>query len=294
MDQLTALKVFAKVVETESFARAAELLQMPRSTVSKMVMDLENHLGAALLQCTTRQLKITPEGKTYYRHATKLLEALECADNAVRQYKQRLDGSLHLAAPALIAQQWLIPRITRFQQDFPDLKISLTISDQLNDVIADGLDCLIRAGSLYTETMIGRKLGDFAYVTCASPAYLAQYGTPRDPHGLSHHRTIGYLQHNGQAEAHRYHKGGQRLEYSSHQSLCNDGTGLIALAKNGAGICQVLRPLVQDALDGGALAEILPGWSRPALPLSVVYPAAKHRNLRLQTWLEWLLADVAG
>ncbi len=105
MDQLTALKVFAKVVETESFARAAELLQMPHSTVSKMVMDLENHLGATLLQRTTRQLKITPEGKTYYRHATKLLEALECADNAVRQYKQRLDGSLHLAAPALIAQQ---------------------------------------------------------------------------------------------------------------------------------------------------------------------------------------------
>ncbi|OBW96433.1 LysR family transcriptional regulator [Gallibacterium salpingitidis] len=290
MDQLLAMRVFTKVVDTGSFNKAAEQLNIPRSTVSKLVQDLENHLTIKLLHRTTRQLSITPEGKEYYGYAVRIIEELDFAKQAVLGRRYQPSGVLHIEAPSLLAEHWLISKLPDFHRQFPDIKLRLTISDRIAHLISENVDCALRIGQITDESLIARPLMTLDFVNCASSAYLAHFGTPQTLADLSLHQIVGYQNDNGKVKSLIFVLNDEQWQAPAPHFACNKGTGLIAMLKAGLGIGQTFRLLVQDELASGELVEVLPQYCHPTMLLSLVYPANRHKNARLAVFIDWLMA----
>ncbi|WP_413188795.1 LysR substrate-binding domain-containing protein [Paraburkholderia sacchari] len=291
MNQLLAMRAFVRVVETGSFSRAADQLDLPRSTASKLIADLEAYLGIRLINRTTRAIATTVEGLEYYHHAIRLLNEVDAVDDAVRGKKLKPRGHLRIDAPASFANCLLIPALPDFHRLYPEVSISMGISDRIVNIVEEGVDCVIRAGELQDMTLIARKIFDLSFVTCASPAYLERMGVPSSPGDLlEHHVHAGYFfAATGKAEPMVFEQGDERHEISSSHFAVNEGNGLIQLMLAGLGIGQNLRRFMQPYLDSGQLVPVLTNWSRPSLPFHAVYPLNRHQNARLKVFVDWLV-----
>jgi LysR family transcriptional regulator, regulator for bpeEF and oprC len=291
MNQLLAMRAFVRVVETGSFSRAASQRARPRSTISKLIVDLEKHLGLKLLHRTTRAVAATSDGLEYYGHAMRLIAELDAMDNAVRGRKFKPRGHLRVEAPVSFATCLLIPALADFRREYPDISIALGISDRTVNIVGEGVDCAIRAGTLDDTTMIGLKIADLPYVTCASPAYLERMGVPASPLELrDHHLKAGYFfATTGKPEPLIFMRSAERHDIGGCTFSTNEGDGLLAMLLAGLGIGQHLRRIVQPCLDAGDLVPVLEDWSRPALPFHVIFPPNRHKNARLQVFIDWVL-----
>jgi len=290
MNQLLAMRAFVRVVDTGSFSRASDQLGMPRSTVSKLIGDLETHLGNQLMLRTTRSVAPTAEGLAYYRQAARLLAELDEADNAMRGQKRKPRGHLRIDAPAAFATSLLVPALPRFQQAYPDITLALGISDRPANIIGEGVDCVIRAGDIGELSMVGRKLFDLDYGTYASPAYLARAGMPDSPAELERHVCLGYFfATTARPNPLIFERDGKRVEIEAGECSTNDGNGLLAMLLADMGIGQHFARMVQPQVDTGALVPILREWRRPLMPFHILYPPNRHRNARLTVFVDWLI-----
>ncbi|WP_256597434.1 LysR family transcriptional regulator [Pseudomonas sp. 31-12] len=291
MNQLLAMRAFVRVVETGSFSRAADQLALPRSKVSKLITDLEKHLGIKLMHRTTRAVAATSDGLEYYSHAMRLIAELDSVDTAVRGKKLKPGGHLRIDAPASFANCLLIPALPDFHREYPDITVALGISDRPVNIVGEGVDCVIRAGELDDMTMIGRKLVDLHYVTCAAPAYLERMGMPSTPNDLqTNHVQAGYFfATTGKPEPLIFENGTHRYEVGDCEFSTNDGNGLKEMMLAGLGIGQHFRRIVQPCLDAGELVAVLEDWSRPAMPFHVLYPPNRHQNARLKVFIDWVI-----
>lgn len=291
MNQLLAMRAFVRVVETGSFSRAADQLTLPRSTVSKLVTDLERHLGIKLMHRTTRTVATTAEGLEYYNQAMRLIADVDAVDNAVRGKKLKPNGHLRIDAPASFANCLLIPALPDFHRKYPDVTIALGISDRTVNIVGEGVDCAIRAGELHDMTLIGRKIAELQYVTCASPSYLKRMGTPSSPIELRvNHVQAGYFfAATGKPEPLVFENGGDRYEIDNCEFSTNEGNGLTELMRAGLGIGQHLKRFVQPYLDSGELVAILEDWSRSPIPFHAIYPPNRHQSARLKVFVDWVL-----
>ncbi|WP_248113746.1 LysR family transcriptional regulator [Ralstonia pseudosolanacearum] len=290
MNQLLAMRAFVRVVETGSFSRASDQLALPRSTVSKLVTDLERHLGIKLMHRTTRTIAVTTEGLEYYNQAMRLIVDVDAVDNAVRGKTLKPSGHLRIDAPVSFANILLIPALPDFHRKYPDVTIALGISDRTINIVGEGVDCVIRAGELQDMTMIGRKVTDLHFATCASPSYLKRMGIPSSPIELrKNHVQAGYFfAATGKPEPLVFEKGGERYEVDNCEFSTNEGNGLVNLMRAGLGIGQHLRRFLQPHLDSGELVEILEDWSRPSIPLHAIYPPNRHQSARLKVFVDWV------
>lgn len=295
MNQLLAMRAFVRVVESGSFRSAANQLLVPRSTVSKLVTDLEKHLGARLMHRTTRHIGVTPEGEEYYRHAARLVAEVDEADSAVRGKKLTPRGHLRIESTTTFAQNILIPHLPDFHEKYPDISIALGTSNRTANIVGEGVDCAIRAGEIGDVSLVARHLFDAGFVTCASPAYLARMGTPETPEELDgKHGKIGFFSYaDGKMKPMLFLKPGYRHVISDLQFSTNEDNGQIAMILAGLGVGQNLRPFVLPYLQSGQLVEILGEWSHPPLPFHVVYPPGRHQSARLKVFVEWLLERFA-
>jgi len=290
MNQLLAMRAFVRVVDTGSFSRASDQLGMPRSTVSKLIGDLETHLGNQLMLRTTRSVAPTAEGLAYYRQAARLLAELDEADNAMRGQKRKPRGHLRIDAPAAFATSLLVPALPRFQQAYPDITLALGISDRPANIIGEGVDCVIRAGDIGELSMVGRKLFDLDYGTYASPAYLARAGMPDSPAELERHVCVGYFfAATARPNPLIFERDGKRVEIEAGECSTNDGNGLLAMLLADMGIGQHFVRMVQPQVDAGTLVPILREWRRPLMPFHILYPPNRHRNARLTVFVDWLI-----
>ncbi|RSZ59408.1 LysR family transcriptional regulator [Massilia atriviolacea] len=285
------MRAFVRVVETGSFSRSADQLALPRSTVSKLVTDLEQHLGIKLMQRTTRAVAATADGLEYYRHALRLVGEVDDIDNAARGKTLKPVGHLRIDAPASFANCLLIPALPDFHRACPDVTVALGIGDRPVNIVGEGVDCVIRAGRIDDMSMIGRKLADLAYVTCAAPAYLARMGTPSTPHELEagHVQAAYFFAAGGKPEPLVFERGGERVEMQRSVFSTNDGNGLKEMLVAGLGVGQHFRRIVQPYLDAGQLVPLLEDWSRPAFPLHVIYPPNRHQSARLKVFIDWVM-----
>ncbi|NWB27955.1 LysR family transcriptional regulator [Pseudomonas gingeri] len=285
------MRAFVRVVETASFSRAADQLALPRSTVSKLVTDLERHLGIKLMHRTTRAVATTSDGLEYYNHALRLIADVDAVDTAARGRTLKPGGHLRIDAPASFAHCLLIPALADFHQEYPDISIALGISDRTVNIVGEGVDCVIRAGQLDDMTMIGRALFELQYVTCAAPAYLARRGIPAIPDDLrEQHVQAGYFfAATGRPEPLIFTRGGERHEVGQCAFSTNDGHGLMEMMLAGLGVGQHFRRIVQPWLDTGELVPVLEDWSRPAMPFHLVYPPNRHQNARLRVFIDWVI-----
>lgn len=292
MDQLQAIRALARVIEAGSFTRAADSLSMPIATVSKLVRDLEAHLGVRLLQRTTRRVTVTPEGEEYYAKSGRVLRDLEDIDGAFNMARGKPRGQLRIDVGGSTARDVLIPMLTDFMTRYPDIRIDLGVSDRSVDLIGDNVDCVIRGGAMESSSLVARRLGDAVLITCAAPAYLKQFGTPAYPDELKNgHRLVSYVSSDtGRAIPFRFERDGRKTEIKvDHRVGINESNAHLAACVAGLGIVQTFGYAAASALRDGSLVEILRDWRPARYPFQVVYPQARHVTHRLRVFMEWLL-----
>ena len=291
MDQLLAIRAFARVVEAGNFTRAADSLDMPNATLSKLVQELETHLGIRLLQRTTRRVTVTPEGRDYYEKALRIVRDLEDIDSAFNAESGTPRGYLRVDVGGSTARDVLIPLLADFVARYPEIRIDLGVSDRAVDLIGDNVDCVIRGGPLSDSSLVARHLGDAEMITCASPGYLKTYGVPAYPEELKNgHRIVSYLSsQTGRAFPFRYTLQGEKQEIKiEHRIGINESNAHLAAAVAGLGIIQTFRYAAAADLNSGALVEILHDWRPVRYPFHVVYPQNRHLTQRLRLFIEWL------
>lgn len=293
MDQLLAIRTFARVVEAGSFTRAADSLDMPKATVSKLVQDLEAHVGARLLHRTTRRLSVTPEGNAYYEKTSRLLKELDDIDSAFNAERGRPRGALRIDVGSSTATDVLIPALPDFMARYPDIRIDLGVSDRAVDLIGDNVDCVIRGGPLDDSSLVARAIGQATLITCATPSYLKQFGVPAYPEELKNgHRLISYVStRNGRAMPWRFERDGQKTEFKlEHRLGVNESNAHLAACRAGLGLVQTFTYCAAPALRSGELVEVLRAWRPAAYPFHVVYPQNRHLTHRLRVFIDWLAA----
>jgi LysR family transcriptional regulator for bpeEF and oprC len=291
MDQLLAIRVFARVVEAGTFTRAADSLRMPNATVTKLIQTLETHLGVKLLQRTTRRVTVTQDGAAYYEKTARLLKELDDIDTSFGTSQSKPRGHLRVDCGASTASLLLIPALPEFLQRYPDIQIDLGVSDKPIDLIADSVDCVIRGGVLADMSMIGRQIGSAAWVTCATPAYLEKHGVPTHPGELeSGHSLINYLSaRTGRVMPMRFVKGTEKIEVSSRKGVgVNESNAHFAAGLAGLGVVQTFLYSAQRHIERGEMIPILADWQPAPYPFYVVYPPNRHLSNRLRVFIDWI------
>lgn len=290
MDRIKALNVFVNVVDSGSFTRAAELTALPRSTVSAVVGQLERELGVRLLHRTTRQLGLTPDGMALLERARQLLVEVQEIENLFRGEGRALKGRLKIDVPSRIATRIIVPALPDFCERYPDLELMLGATDRTIDLVQEGVDCAIRVGASEANSLIARPLGQFAIVNCASPAYLARFGTPRTPEDLAGHWAVNYAATMlDKPTSWEYRADGElrTIAMQSHVTV-NQADIYIACAVAGLGLIQVPAYDVRHHLLAGELQEVLPQWRADPMPVTALYPHRRYLSPKVRIFIEWM------
>jgi DNA-binding transcriptional LysR family regulator len=260
--------------------------------MSKLVQELEAHLGVRLLQRTTRKVTVTPEGQDYYAKATRILEDLQDIDASFNVARGKPRGNLRIDVGGLTAKDVLIPLLPDFMARYPDIRIDLGVADRSVDLISESVDCVIRGGPLDNSSLVARHIGDAVMITCATPAYLRQFGVPAYPEELKNgHRLISYISpQNGRALPFRFRRDSEKIEIKvEHRIGINESNAHFAAALAGLGIIQTFAYSAESALRDGSLVEILAPWRPPAYPFHAVYPNNRYVTHRLRIFIDWLV-----
>lgn len=292
MDQLLAIRVFVRIAEAGSFAKAADSLDLPRSSVSKLLQDLEQHLGTKLVERSTRALTITPEGQAYRVQAMKLLADLEQMDAGAAAARSNPSGRLRVDVGSSLANVVIVPALPDFQARYPDIELMLGVSDRPVDLIEEGVDCVIRGGELADTSLIARRLCTLDSVTCATPDYLAAHGTPTHPAELeTGHLAISYLfPHTGRSLALQFARGAESYAITPRSAITvSESTALTNTVLTGIGIGQIFGFSARPHIAEGRLVPILQDWTQPALPIHLVYPATRHPSAKLRAFADWAI-----
>ncbi len=298
MDQIQSMRVFARVVEAGTFTKAAESLDLPKGTVTKLVQRLEERLKVKLLNRTTRRVIVTPEGAAYYERATRLLNDLDDMEATLGNAQANPSGRVRIDVGASVARHIIIPALPGFFARYPDIQLDLGVSDRPVDLISENVDCVLRAGDLQEQSLVARRIGNMQLVTIASPAYVKRHGLPKHPSELEtdKFRTVNYFSaRGGRPYPHEYHKDGEMLEINGrYQVSVNESNAQLVAVLSGLGIGQSTRFSAAPFLKTGELVEVLPEWSRPALPIYVVYPPNRHLSAKVRAFVDWAAEVMKG
>jgi len=291
MDQIQAMKIFIRIAELESFSRAAEDLDLPRATVSTTLKRLEQRLGVRLFLRTTRQVKITDEGKIYYQRCLQLLSALEEADTLFAHHKNQPAGTVRIDMPHSLARVMVIPALQAFYEHYPHITLSVSANDNSVNLLDQGVDCVIRAWPSEDENLQSRHLANLEQITCASPAYFAKFGIPQTRADLATHQAIGYFFAHQQPESHlEFVTDGTVEKIQLRRTLTVSGAdAYVAAAKAGFGLVQVSRLAIAQELERGELVEVLSALTPPPMPLYIMYPPGRFLAPRIRVFLDWLI-----
>ena len=283
---LNEIMVFTRVVQTGSFTTAADQLGMPKSTVSRKVTELEERLGARLLQRTTRKLGLTDVGRTYYDHCARIVAELEDAERAVSSLQAEPRGLLRVTAGS--NPGWLGPIVSEYLRRYPQVSVELLCTGRVVDLVEERFDLGIRAGALGNSSLVARNLGLARWFLVATTTYLKKHGRPRKPDDLTKHDcllfgvgTAGHVLH--------LEKGGESVHVTLEpRMLVNDFDILEASSIAGVGITMLPAYQCVKDLQDRKLERVLPEWEVPSTPIQVVYPTARHVTPKVRTFVEHL------
>ena len=303
MDQLLALRVFVRIAESGAFSKAADSMNIPRPTVTKLVQDLERHLGTKLLQRTTRRVNVTPEGTAYYERALRVLSDIDEMDESATRARTQPRGRIRIDIGSVLANMILIPALPGFRARYPDLHIDLGVSDRPIDLIGEGIDCVVRGGDLADTSLVARRIADLDWVTCASPLYLGARGTPKHPSELvaqepgpkdkmrvPGHAIVGYFSSlTGKAFPLEFQRGDEHVVVHGQAVVAvNESTAHLSALLTGVGLGQAFKFMVLPHVESGRMRTVLDDWVRPRHPLHVVYPSNRHLSAKLRLVVDWI------
>ncbi len=272
-----AMALYVKVVENNSFSRAAGREGIPVSTVSRKISELEKALGVRLLERSTRRLRMTEIGQDYYERCRRGLEEFETANLMVKDQQAEVSGHLRLSVPPSLSEVVFIPLIEAFQALYPNAIVNCLVTDRRVNHIEDGIDISLRVGDLQDSSLVARRLLRYRSVLVASPRYLERAGSPGHPNELPLHALVAFsrwepavtwrLENNGET---------QKINVQPRIAI-NDYAGIQSAVINGLGISEIPSIICGQGLQDGSLVEVMPEWKFAAVTLSAIYPS--NRNL---------------
>lgn len=283
MLDLNALTLFAKVAETLSFSEAARRLNMPVSTVSRKIAELEDQLGVRLLERSTRTLRLTDIGADVLDHAQHSVETKEAVESLVSNQITEVKGSLRLSAPPSISDSLLVPIVSAFQASYPNVKVRIMVTNRYVDPISEGVDIVFRVGRMEDSGLVARTLLRYRHQLVASPSYLKQVGHPKHPADLLDHRLLAFSFWTPERQW-TLVNGDRRETLSIEPHLqMNDYAGLAEALMAGAGIGDLPPIVLPRLMKEGHLVEVMPEWTFRPLNLSMVHLGKRHmpRQIRL-------------
>ncbi|MFM5295625.1 LysR family transcriptional regulator [Aeromonas veronii] len=278
---LELMGLFATVVEQGSFTRAAELLGMPKSSVSQKISRLESQLGVRLLQRTTRRLSLTPQGELYVEHCQGLQAMARSANLAMARLRSAPAGRVRITAPEATGTLLLGRILAEFRALYPEVVLELTLSDEQLDLVGEGYDLALRAAPLKDSSLICRRIGQVARHLVAAPAYLAAHGMPQQ---LSELGRYACLVHSAMP-VWPLQEGGWRPQGAC---VSNSLLALREMALHDGGIALLPHHVCEGDLVAGRLQKVLPDQPIPANPFYLIYPSREHLAPALRTLMDFV------
>lgn len=286
------MQAFVRVVDSGTFTRAADLMSTPKSTVTRLVQELEKELGVRLLHRTSRQLTLTQEGQVYYEGSIRILDEVGSLDGSVLSATRSPKGKIKIELPSSLAQHVVLPAMPDFFARYPDVQVDMNVGNRPVDLIAENLDCVLRLGPLLNDSLIARPAGTLKLVTCAAPAYLFRQGTPQGPSDLGQGHTIVRMTspRTGRDFVFPLTKDETVIDiHGAHQITVNDSGAALAAGIAGLGVLTTYEFLVNPHLQSGGLQRLFPEWRGAEIPVHVAYPANRHIAAKVRVFVDWAI-----
>ena len=295
MNKLDLMKAFVTVADTGSFTEAAQVLNLPKASVSAAIQKLENHVGAQLLHRTTRKVTITQDGEMFLERSKDLLSDMTEIENMFSLKAENLRGRIRADFPTTIARNLVIPHLPEFLKKHPDLEIEIGSTDRRVDLIREGYDFVLRVGTLADSGLVAKKIGEYKMVNCVSPEYIRKFGKPKNLEDLKNHFIVHYVMTLGSRPDGFEYFDGDKYATVKMKSLItvNSIDGYQAACKAGLGIIQVPQAGVREELKKGSLIPVLEKYKSEPMPVSFVYPQRRNLPTRIKVFMDWVEGHMA-
>ncbi|MBF8671032.1 LysR family transcriptional regulator [Pseudomonas putida] len=304
MDRFDAMQAFVRVVETGSFTKAAATLHMSKTTVTQLVQQLEARLRVRLLNRTTRKVNVTADGAAYYERVVRLLVDMDDAETSLSSASMTPRGRLRVDVPSPLARMLLIPALPGFFARYPEIQLTVGVSDRIVDLIGENVDCVVRGGEITDQSLVARHVGDLKLGIYAAPGYLQRFGTPVHPRELEEgrHNTVGFLWfRTGKALPYAMQRGEERMEaHGRSQLMVDDGNAYLAAGLAGLGIIWLPQYMARPHLTSGELQPLFEDWQMAPMPMYLAFPPNRHVSAKVRVFIDWMIelfaehAPVAG
>src|SRR5664279_6148500 len=275
MDRLDAMHAFVTVADLRGFAPAARKLGLSPSAVTRLIAALEERLGARLLQRTTRQVALTDIGARYLERVRRIVADVEEAENSAEGERSRPSGRLVVSAPVGFGRLHVSPVMSAYLKRYPEVSAELLLSDQMINLVEDGVDLAVRIGHLADSTLVARHVGEMRRIVVASPAYLKARGEPNTPEAIASHETIQFGAITASPDW-RFVEAGREIRVACTPRFTTDSAAAaIKYAEAGGGLTRVLAYQAAEAIKAGRLRIVLAKFEPPPLPIHIVYPTSR-------------------
>lgn len=290
-DPLSDIHTFVVAAETGNFTRAARLLQLGPSAVSKSVARLEMELGVRLFHRSPREITLTGDGEAFFEACRQGMNVISDARSALAADSQPWRGKLRICVPVSFGQYVVAPALGAWLAERPGLDVELILADRHVDMTAERFDLAIKLGEVPDSRLVARSLPPHRFITVTSPGYLRQNGAPNVPAELADHVCLPYVMAStGQLRLWTYAKDGRQFQHRPLGPLATDHAAvLLKLAEDGHGIIQAPRYVVAASLQAGRLSQLLDGFESEGAPLAVVYDKSRHVSVRTRQAIDFLL-----
>ena len=282
MDRIEAMQTFVAVADLKGFAPAARKLHLSPPAVTRLIAALEEHLGARLLQRTTRTVALTDAGARYLERARRILADIEEAELAAEGERSRPTGRLVVSAPVGFGRLHVSPVMSAYLKRYPEVSAELRLEDRLVSLVEDGVDLAVRIGHLPDSSLVARQVGSMRRIVVASPAYLKAHGEPKTPEAVASHQIIRF----GAGEW-RFVRDGRDLEIAVTPRLAtNNADAAIQCAEAGGGLTRVMAYQATAAVKRGRLKIVLQSFEQPPLPIHMVYPTSRLLSAKVRAFID--------
>jgi DNA-binding transcriptional LysR family regulator len=288
MDRLVAMEMFVRIVETGNFSAVARQLGTTQPTISKQLTALEQRLQTRLLNRSTRSISLTEAGAAFYERCRRILDEVREAEGALGKLQSALSGTLHVNASIGLGQIFLTPLLLKFQRQYPELAVELSLTDRYIDLVEEGADLAVRIGRLADSNLVARRLGSTRRIVVATPGYLAAHGTPKRPEDLAHHSCLLYAYLSTGNEWSFDGPDGEIRVRVRGNFKANNGDAIRQALLASVGVAISPDWLIHDKLESGEVVALLPEFAPPPLDINAVYPSGRHLSTKVRTFIEFL------